>query len=200
MPWKRTGQWRYSSTFLDLGTIWRWVVSFTPLPLYLRGKGLQYPLDRRLGGAQILSRRCGEEKNLALPGIEPRPCSPSLEYAIPRVRRSEMGRATGCELEDRGSIPGRFFFYLFCSVQTGSGAHPASYPIGSKGCFPGVKQPERDVGFSPPLCFAFTGNQPAKSWIFPFLIESLRGVGDCNRDTSRREATAQVLWRFESQL
>jgi hypothetical protein len=30
---------RYSSTFLDLGTGWRWVVSFTPRPLYTPGKG-----------------------------------------------------------------------------------------------------------------------------------------------------------------
>jgi hypothetical protein len=28
------GEWRYSSTILDLGTRWRWVVSFPPLPLY----------------------------------------------------------------------------------------------------------------------------------------------------------------------
>jgi hypothetical protein len=30
-------------------------------------------LDRRLGKPQSLSGRCGEDKNLALPGIEPRP-------------------------------------------------------------------------------------------------------------------------------
>jgi hypothetical protein len=28
------GEWRYSSTILNLGTIWRLVVSFTPRPLY----------------------------------------------------------------------------------------------------------------------------------------------------------------------
>jgi hypothetical protein len=30
---------------LDLGTRWRWVVSFTPQPLYPQGKSLRYPLD-----------------------------------------------------------------------------------------------------------------------------------------------------------
>jgi hypothetical protein len=40
-------------------------VSFTPLPLYLRGKSPRYPLDRRLG----------EKKNLALTGIKPGPFS-----------------------------------------------------------------------------------------------------------------------------
>jgi hypothetical protein len=32
------GEWRYSSTGLDLGTRWGTVVSFTPRPLYPRGK------------------------------------------------------------------------------------------------------------------------------------------------------------------
>jgi hypothetical protein len=39
------------------------VVIFTPRPLYLEGKILRYPLDRRLGGPQSLSVHCGEEKN-----------------------------------------------------------------------------------------------------------------------------------------
>jgi hypothetical protein len=38
IPWRHMGEWRYSSTFLDLGTRWRWVVSFTHLPLYPRGE------------------------------------------------------------------------------------------------------------------------------------------------------------------
>jgi hypothetical protein len=29
-------EWRYNSTFLNIGTRWRWVVNFTPQPLYLR--------------------------------------------------------------------------------------------------------------------------------------------------------------------
>jgi hypothetical protein len=31
--------WNYSPTILDLCTGWRWVVGFTPLPVYPRGKG-----------------------------------------------------------------------------------------------------------------------------------------------------------------
>jgi hypothetical protein len=34
--------------FLDLGTNWRWVVSFTLLPLYTWGKSPRYPQDRKL--------------------------------------------------------------------------------------------------------------------------------------------------------
>jgi hypothetical protein len=51
---------------LELGTRWRWVVSFTPWPLYRQGKSLWYPLDRRLGGS-----RTGLDAVVTPPGIEP---------------------------------------------------------------------------------------------------------------------------------
>jgi hypothetical protein len=64
---------------LDLGTSWRWMVSFTPRPLYPLENCPRYPLDRRLGVPQSRSGRCGVETNsLPLPGIEIRPSSPSL--------------------------------------------------------------------------------------------------------------------------
>jgi len=47
---------------LDLGTRWRWVVSFTPWPPYRRGKSPRYPFDRRLGGPQSRSGLGGKEK------------------------------------------------------------------------------------------------------------------------------------------
>jgi hypothetical protein len=49
--------------FFDLGTRWRWVVSFTPQPLYPQWKRNWYHLDRRLGGLQSRSGRGSEEKN-----------------------------------------------------------------------------------------------------------------------------------------
>jgi hypothetical protein len=56
---------------LDLGSRWRWVVSFTPRPFYPQEKSPWYPLDRRLGGPQMRSGRGGEEKNSqALPRFE----------------------------------------------------------------------------------------------------------------------------------
>jgi hypothetical protein len=36
------GEWKYSSRILDLGIRWRWVVGFTPRPLYLRGNNPLY--------------------------------------------------------------------------------------------------------------------------------------------------------------
>jgi hypothetical protein len=57
---------------LDLGTRWRWMVSFTPRPLYSQGNSSWCPLDRGLGGFQSRSRGGGEEKNFQpLPGLEP---------------------------------------------------------------------------------------------------------------------------------
>jgi hypothetical protein len=60
-----------ASRILDLGTRWRWMVSFTPLLLYLQGNGPWHPLDRRLGGLQSRYGPGGEEKNSQpLPGLE----------------------------------------------------------------------------------------------------------------------------------
>jgi hypothetical protein len=56
---------------LDLGTRWRWVVSFTSRPLNSQGKSPWNPLDRRLGEPQSRSGRGGEKKNSQpLPGLE----------------------------------------------------------------------------------------------------------------------------------
>jgi hypothetical protein len=44
-------KWRYSSTRLELGTRWRWVVSFTPLPLYPPEKVLPLPIGLEAGWA-----------------------------------------------------------------------------------------------------------------------------------------------------
>jgi hypothetical protein len=48
----------------------RWLFPFFSFfrPLYPRGKSLQYPLDRRLGGPQSRSERLGEEKILDTTG------------------------------------------------------------------------------------------------------------------------------------
>jgi hypothetical protein len=55
---------------LDLGIRWRWVVSFTPRPLYPQRKRW-YPLDRRLSGTLRRLGRGGEKNSEPLPGLEP---------------------------------------------------------------------------------------------------------------------------------
>jgi hypothetical protein len=70
----------------------------------------------------------------------------------PRSRDSSVGIALGYGLDDRGSrirFPvGAGNFSLHHRVQNGSGAYPASYPMGTKGSFPGVKRPGREADHS----------------------------------------------------
>jgi hypothetical protein len=73
---------------LDLGTIWRRVVSFTPRPLYLQGKRPWYQLDWRLGGPLCRSGRGGEEKNSqSLPGLEPPIIQPVAQRCTAELSR-----------------------------------------------------------------------------------------------------------------
>jgi hypothetical protein len=73
--------------------------------------------------------------------------SPTFCHCIPSFSTvSDYG------LDGRGSIPDRAedFSSNLC-IQTGSGAHPASYIMGTGGSFPGGKErPGRDADHSPP--------------------------------------------------
>jgi hypothetical protein len=40
--------------------------------------------------------------------------------------------------------------FIIYSIHAGSGAHPASYPVGMGGSLPGVKQPGREADHSSP--------------------------------------------------
>jgi hypothetical protein len=56
---------------------------------------------------------------------------------------SSVGIVLGYVLDDRGSrvrfLAGAWNFSLHHRVQNGSGAHPASYPMGTRDSFPGAK-------------------------------------------------------------
>jgi hypothetical protein len=71
-----------------------------------------------------------------------------------KSRDSSVGVALGYGFDDRGSrvrFPAEAGnFSLHHRVQNGSGAHPASYPMGARGSFPGVKRPGREADHSPP--------------------------------------------------
>jgi hypothetical protein len=62
---------------------------------------------------------------------------------LPESYDSSVGIALGYGLDDRGSrvwfLVGAGNFSLHHRVQNGSGAHPASYPMGTRGSFPGGK-------------------------------------------------------------
>jgi hypothetical protein len=72
-----------------------------------------------------------------------------------KKKQCSVGIALGYGLDDRGSrvrfpaVAGNIS--LHHHVQNGSGAHPASYLMGTGGSFlGGVKRPGRDADYSPP--------------------------------------------------
>jgi hypothetical protein len=72
--------------------------------------------------------------------------------ALPKGIESFMNRGNSVinGLDDWGSIPGRVISSSLC-VQTDSGAHPASYLMGTGGPFlEGKARPGGDAGHSPP--------------------------------------------------
>jgi hypothetical protein len=55
-------------------------------------------------------------------------------------RVSSVGIAMSYVLDGRDSNPGRINFSLLQNVQTGSGVHPASYPMGPGALSPTAKR------------------------------------------------------------
>jgi hypothetical protein len=60
---------------------------------------------------------------------------------------SVVGTGTGYMLSDQGVRVRELSLH---AIQTGSGVHPASYPMGTGDPFPGVKWPRREADHSPP--------------------------------------------------
>jgi hypothetical protein len=54
-----------------------------------------------------------------------------------------------------GSIPGRGWNLSHHRDQAGSGTHPASYAMGTRGCVLGAKRPGREADHSPPFSAEF---------------------------------------------
>jgi hypothetical protein len=75
-------------------------------------------------------------------------------HLVEKSSDSSVSIALGYGLDDRGSrvrFPaGAGNFSLHHRVQNDSGARPASYPIGTRGSFPGGKTAGREADHSPP--------------------------------------------------
>jgi hypothetical protein len=69
-------------------------------------------------------------------------------------------------------------FSLHHCVQTCSGAHPASYPMGTRGSFPVVKRPGREADYLPPYSaevkklWSYTSTPP-----YAFMMCSVKAQG-----------------------
>jgi hypothetical protein len=84
MPWRHMGEWKYSSSILDCGTIWRCVISFMSGRLYRQAQSLRYPMDRTLGWAPEWIRK----NLLPLLGIKPCPSCHHIDWTIPAPIKS----------------------------------------------------------------------------------------------------------------
>jgi hypothetical protein len=64
-------------------------------------------------------------------------------YTLSESHDSSVGIVLGYRLDDMGSrvrfLAGARSFSLHHHVQNGSGVHPVSYPMGTRGSFPGGK-------------------------------------------------------------
>jgi hypothetical protein len=100
---------------LDLGTRWRWVVSFTSRPLCSQGKSPWHPLDRRLGGPQNRSWRGGEEKNSQpLPGLQRPIIQPVAQRCTTEV--SQLLNTICCSLDFLKGGPVLFYSLNFVGM------------------------------------------------------------------------------------
>jgi len=75
-------------------------------------------------------------------------------------------------MDDRSSIPSRGrIFPLLHHIQVGSDAHPASYPMGTGGSYPGVKRLGCEADHSPP----FSAKVKMRGAVSPLPL-SLHGI------------------------
>jgi hypothetical protein len=131
------------------------------------------PLDRRLSGPQNMSGRCGEDKNPALPAVEPRSPDryPSLhtDRTIPapraRVGKLDLVARLGGGRQRFDSREGQEVF-LRSRIQTGSGAHPASHPVHSLVYFTGVKRPQSDAVVNNTWSYTSTTSYFIMAWCY----------------------------------
>jgi hypothetical protein len=162
---KFMGEWRYIFAILDFGARLRWAVIFTHRPLYPKGNSHMYSSDRRIGGPQSRTRRCGVETNvLPSPGIESRsPAYNPLQYRLSYLNM----RLGGCQGQ-----------YGHCGVEKGF------FPL------PGIEYMHPAPGQSPyRLIDPGTLNDKVLN-----LVNVLKGVGIAQSVHRRAMAWTAGVW------
>jgi hypothetical protein len=95
--------------------------------------------------------------------------SEGMEYFLNSLLVVFVCIVLGYRLDDQGSrvwfSVGAGNFSLHCHIQNGSGAHPASYPMGTKGFSLGVKRPGREADHSPP-----SSAEVKNDWSYTFIF------------------------------
>jgi hypothetical protein len=97
-------------------------------------------------------------------------CVRSDDFSFIRIAQLVKRPATSWPAEGvRVRYPAGERFSSFHVVQTGSGVHPASFPMGTRALFPALKRPGRENDHSP-----LTTVEVKKTWIYtsthPYVI------------------------------
>jgi hypothetical protein len=109
--------------FLDLRISLRWVVSFTPRPLYPRGKRPWYPQDRRWDRPHSHSGWHGERKFLTLLGLELQPlchpvasCYTSCTIPAPNTATSITRYRKACRKQNKIKRFDILLYFVSCTA------------------------------------------------------------------------------------
>jgi hypothetical protein len=133
MSWRHMGEWRYSSTILDLGTRWTWVVSFTTWLLYPRGKSPSTHWIRGWAGLKT-GMDAVDKRKISFLCWHSNPSCPAhslslYQLSYPFITNKELGKLRWCIDPATGLIPSRGKkFSLPQSLVLGPAAY---YPLGS---------------------------------------------------------------------
>jgi hypothetical protein len=131
------------STFSDLGTSWRWVVSFTPRPLYTRN-----PLNRRVGVVRWQRWVPYAPPPLIQYVLPDRTCDTiyiyiyHMHFYFVRVGANQRSWA-----EQFG-----FDLSLFHNIQIDGASQPRSCPMGTRSASLRVERPKHGAEHSPLSC------------------------------------------------
>jgi hypothetical protein len=97
---------RAKFTIINLGTTWKWIISFTPRPVYPREKSEWYPLKRKLRGLRNQSGHFAERKSVACTGNQstiPRFFGPWPRHYLSRYNGLVV-ELTGCSSSNAQGI------------------------------------------------------------------------------------------------
>jgi hypothetical protein len=98
-----------------------------------------------------------------------------------KSHNSSFGTETGYGLDDRSSkvrfLAGADNCSLHHRVQNRSGAHTASYPMGTRGSFPAVKRPGREADPSPP-----SSSEVENAWSYTSILPNTSSGKICGTE------------------
>jgi hypothetical protein len=127
---RRMGEWWYSSAFLDLGTRWRWVVSFTPLLLFSLKKEPLVPVGQEDGWTPEPVRTIQREETFCTSGNQTWDAQPKVhhdtDWTIRTSNKTKINLAS-YDAVNRNRVPiCQLSLFIFLSLTTCFGPYRPS--------------------------------------------------------------------------